>query len=467
MIQCQILKIKILHKFSKKKRGGLSPYCDKQPNTDNLTLNNNYGERMHALISRLYKIPRSITGKGFRDSLDIIDESVGGILERFSIPSGTQVFDWRVPPEWVINDGYIITPDGDKICEFKKHNLHILNYSAPIDMRLSLDELKQHIYTIPHMPTAIPYVTSYYERRWGFCMSDEQLGSLKDGEYHAFIDSKFKEDGELNYAQIIIPSTIKNGKEILISAYLCHPQMANNELSGPAVWCELVKFVKNLKHRRYNYRFVIAPETIGSICYINRNFETLKSKVVAGFVLSCIGDDRDYSVVLSPDENSLSDIATLHTIKHITNNPKIYPFLYRGSDERQYNTPNLNLGVVAISRTKFNEFEEYHTSLDDLNFVTPKGLEGGFNYARNLIENLEINAKYELTTTCEPNLGSRGLMSTLSRSGIHNFAIRNFLAYCNGKRSVIEIANILGVEARSLKPIIDKLLEFKLIKEID
>lgn len=293
---------------------------------------------------------------------------------------------------------------------------------------------------------------------------------MPDGEYHAFIDSEFKDDGELNYAHIIIPSTTGNTKEILISSYLCHPQMANNELSGPAVWSELIRWVRNLKHREYTYRFVIAPETIGSICYINRNFETLKSKVVAGFVLSCIGDDRDYSVVLSPDENSLSDIATLHTIKHITKEPKIYKFLDRGSDERQYNTPNLNLGVTTICRSLFGHFDEYHTSLDDLDFVTPSGLEGGFNYARNLIENLEINKKYILTTICEPNLGSRGLIGTLGIKGSYSFEykkLRTFLAYCNGKRSVIEIADILGVEARSLKPIIDKLLEFELIKEIN
>ena len=422
---------------------------------------------MYKLISKLYKIPRSITGDGFRDSLDIIDEAIGGGVERFSIPSGTQVYDWRVPPEWVIRDGYIITPNGKKICQFKEHNLHILNYSAPIDKKLSLDELKEHIYTIPELPNAIAYVTSYYERRWGFCISYNELKELPNGEYHAFIDSEFKDDGELNYAHIIIPSTTGNTKEILISSYLCHPQMANNELSGPAVWSELIRWVRNLKHRKYTYRFVIVPETIGSICYINRNFKTLKENVVAGFVLSCIGDDGDYSVVLSPDENSLSDIATLHTIKHITKEPKIYKFLNRGSDERQYNTPNLNLGVTTICRSLFGHFDEYHTSLDDLDFVTPSGLEGGFNYARNLIENLEINTKYQLATTCEPNLGSRGLMSTLSRSGIHNYTIPNFLAYCNGKRSVIEIADIVGVEARSLKPIIDKLLEFELIKEIN
>lgn len=422
---------------------------------------------MYKLISKLYKIPRSITGDGFRDSLDIIDKAIGGGVERFSIPSGTQVYDWRVPPEWVIRDGYIITPNGKKICQFKEHNLHILNYSAPIDKKLSLDELKEHIYTIPELPNAIAYVTSYYERRWGFCISYNELKELPDGEYHAFIDSEFKDDGELNYAHIIIPSTTGNTKEILISSYLCHPQMANNELSGPAVWSELIRWVRNLKHRKYTYRFVIVPETIGSICYINRNFKTLKENVVAGFVLSCIGDDGDYSVVLSPDENSLSDIATLHTIKHITKEPKIYKFLDRGSDERQYNTPNLNLGVTTICRSLFGHFDEYHTSLDDLDFVTSTGLEGGFSYARNLIENLEINTKYQLATTCEPNLGSRGLMSTLSRSGIHNYTIPNFLAYCNGKRSVIEIADILGVEARSLKPIIDKLLEFELIKEIN
>ncbi len=425
---------------------------------------------MYKLISKLYKIPRSITGDGFRDSLDIINEAIGGGVERFSIPSGTQVYDWKVPPEWVIRDGYIITPNGKKICQFKEHNLHILNYSAPIDKKLSLDELKEHIYTIPELPNAIAYVTSYYERRWGFCISYNELKELPDGEYHAFIDSEFKDDGELNYAHIIIPSTTGNTKEILISSYLCHPQMANNELSGPAVWSELIRWVRSLKHREYAYRFVIVPETIGSICYINRNFKTLKENVVAGFVLSCIGDDGDYSVVLSPDENSLSDIATLHTIKHIAKEPKIYKFLDRGSDERQYNTPNLNLGVTTICRSLFGHFDEYHTSLDDLNFITLDGLRGGFNYARNLIENLEINKKYILTTICEPNLGSRGLIGTLSIKGSYSFEykkLRTFLAYCNGKRGVIEIADILGVEARELKDIIEILLKFKLIKEVE
>ncbi|WP_324612676.1 DUF4910 domain-containing protein [Campylobacter anatolicus] len=383
--------------------------------------------------------------------------------------SKTKCFDWTIPPEWVVKDAYIITPDGDKICEFKKNNLHLLNYSTPINAKISLDKLQSHLYSLPNLPNAIPYTTSYYERRWGFCISQNERNRLKDGVYRVFIDTDFKDDGELNYCEVDIKATRDTNETILISTYLCHPQMANNELSGPTVWCELIKWLRIQDERRYNYKFIIIPETIGSICYISRNLEFLQSQVVAGFVLSCIGDERAYSAVLSPSENSLSDRAVLHTLKFITNEPKIYPFLYRGSDERQFNTPRLNLGVTTLCRSKFGEYKEYHTSLDDLNLVTPKGLKGGFEYVRNTLLNLEINATYELTTCCEPNLGSRGLIQTINADPKYPtdmMMLRNFLAFCNGKMDVMAIADKLGVEAVELKYIIKNLLKFELIKEV-
>ncbi|MPB77924.1 DUF4910 domain-containing protein [Campylobacter fetus] len=423
---------------------------------------------MYELAKELFNIPRSITGDGFRRSLDILNLAIGGGITKFSISSGTKCFDWIVPAEWIVRDAYIITPSGEKICEFKKHNLYLLNYSAAINQAMSLDELQTHLYSLPDLPDAIPYVTSYYEKRWGFCISYNQRKALKDGIYKVFIDTEFNPDGELNYGEILVPASSCSKDEILISTYLCHPQMANNELSGPVVMSELIKWVKTLKDREFNYRFIIVPETIGSICYISKNYKALKQNVKAGFVLSCIGDERAYSVVLSPDEDSLSDKAALHTIKFLSKNPKIYSFLYRGSDERQFNTPDLNLGIVTLCRSKFGEYEEYHTSLDDLSLVTKKGLDGGLLYAKNMILNLEINKIYRLNTTCEPNLGSRGLISTVNTKGIHTntMIIRDFLAYCNGKRSVIDIADKLGVEARSLKDLIENLLKFELIKEV-
>ena len=367
-----------------------------------------------------------------------------------------------------MRDAYIITPDGKKICEFSKNTLNLVNYSEKIHKKMHLKELLPHLYSLPHLPNAIPYVTSYYERRWGFCISKKELDSLKDGVYEVFIDTDFKDDGSLYYGELFIPATTQTKDEVLFSTYLCHPQMANNELSGPVVMTKLIEFVKSLQDRRYNYRFLIIPETIGSITYISRHFNELKQNVKAAFVMSCLGDEKAYSVVLSQKENSLSDKIALHTIKHLTKNPKIYSFLHRGSDERQFNTPSLNLGAVAICRSKFGEFKEYHNSLDDLNFVTQKGLTGGLKYAKNIVLNLETNAKFKLNTVCEPNLGSRGLISTINKGAYPKqmLNIRHFLAYCDGETDALEIADILGIEVRKLKEIIDQLIKFNLIEEV-
>ncbi|ANE35431.1 putative Zn-peptidase, M28 family (DUF2172 domain) [Campylobacter iguaniorum] len=422
---------------------------------------------MYELLKELFYIPRSITGDGFRKSLSVLNSYMGGVVRQKSVPSGTKCFDWIVPPEWNVKDAYIITPSGKKICEFKKNNLHLVGYSEPFYAKISLSELKNHLYTHANLPDAIPYVTSYYQKRWGFCLSKNDYDKLEDGIYEVFIDTEFNENGELNYGEIFIKGAQNQTDEILISTYLCHPQMANNELSGPVVLSQLVKWLKNQENLRYNYRLIIIPETIGSICYISKNYEALKANVKAGFVLSCIGDERAYSVVLSPDEDSLSDKVALHTIK-FRQNPKIYSFLYRGSDERQFNTPNLNLGIVTLGRSSFNRYDEYHTSLDDLSVVTQNGLEGGLEFIQNCILNLEINKIYSTTTTCEPNLGSRGLINTINSGPYPKdmTMLRNFLAFCNGKRSVIQIADKLGVEAKNLKNIIENLLKFELIREM-
>jgi len=429
--------------------------------------------KMHDMATKLFTIPRSITGEGFLKSLQFIKDEVEKDGDNFklnitSVKSGTKCFDWTIPPEWVVRDAYIITPDGKKICEFSKNTLNLVNYSEKIHKKMHLNELLPHLYSLPHLPNAIPYVTSYYERRWGFCISKKELDTLKDGVYEVFIDTDFKDDGSLYYGELFIPATTQTKDEVLFSTYLCHPQMANNELSGPVVMAKLIEFVKSLQDRRYNYRFLIIPETIGSITYISRHFNELKQNVKAAFVLSCLGDEKAYSVVLSQKENSLSDKIALHTIKHLTKNPKIYSFLHRGSDERQFNTPSLNLGAVAICRSKFGEFKEYHNSLDDLNFVTQKGLTGGLKYAKNIVLNLETNAKFKLKTVCEPNLGSRGLISTINKGAYPKqmLNIRHFLAYCDGETDALEIADILGIEVRKLKEIIDQLIKFDLIKEV-
>ncbi|MBZ7959087.1 DUF4910 domain-containing protein [Campylobacter sp. RM12397] len=423
----------------------------------------NTGKAMYELAKELFPICRSITGQGFRDSLYILDNALGGgNLQIHSIKSGTKVFDWIVPPEWYIKDAFIITPNGEKICDFKKHNLHVLNYSEGIDKEIKLDELQNHLYSLEEEPDAIPYVTSYYKKRWGFCITHNERKKLKQGKYRVFIDAKHDENGVLNYADFIIPSTKNSKEEILISTYLCHPSMANNELSGPIVAIYLAKWLLNLKERKYNYRFVIIPETIGSIIYINKHLKHLQKYLKAGFVLSCLGDDNAYSLIHTPKENSLSDKVALHTLKN-KENFKEYSFLYRGSDERQYNAPLLNLGVVGICRSKYAEYQEYHTSKDDLSFISPKGLMGGLKAMQEIILNLEINEIYENTIFCEPNLGKRGLYHTLSTANDIPLAC-NFLAYCDGKNDIIDIAEILNMRAYEFQDLLKKILEFKLLK---
>ncbi|EHD2720332.1 DUF4910 domain-containing protein [Campylobacter coli] len=421
------------------------------------------GKEMYELAKELFPIPRSITGQGFRDSLAILNKTLGeNILKFHSIKSGTKVFDWMVPDEWNAKEAYIITPEGKKICDFKKHNLHLLNYSEAIDKEMELEELEKHLYSIEKMPDAIPYVTSYYKRCWGFCITHNERKNLKKGRYKVLIDAKHDENGGLNYADFIIPSTQNSKDEILLSSYLCHPSMANNELSGPIVAIFLAKWLLNLKERKYNYRFVIIPETIGSIVYLNKHLDHLKKHVKAGFVLSCLGDDNAHSLIHTPKENSLSDKVALHTLKD-KENFKEFSFLERGSDERQYNAPLVNLNVVGICRTKHLNYKEYHTSKDDLDFISAKGLMGGLQSMQEIILNLEINSVYENTVTCEPNLGKRGLYHTLSTANDIPLAC-NFLAYCDGQNDIIDIANILNMQAYKFKELLEKIKFYGLVK---
>nr|WP_283773821.1 DUF4910 domain-containing protein [Campylobacter jejuni] len=418
---------------------------------------------MYELACELFPIPRSITGQGFRASLEILNKTLGGgILKFHSIKSGTKVFDWIVPDEWNVKEAYIITPEGEKICDFKKHNLHLLNYSEAIDQEIELEELQDHLYSIEEMPDGIPYVTSYYKRRWGFCLTHNERKKLKKGKYKVYIDAKHDENGFLDYADFILPSTQNSKDEILISTYLCHPSMANNELSGPVVAIFLAKWLLSLKERRYNYRFVIIPETIGSIVYLSKHLEYLKKHVKAGFVLSCLGDDHAYSLIHTPKENTLSDKVALHTLKN-KENFKAFSFLDRGSDERQYNAPLVNLGIVGVCRTRYGNYDGYHNSKDDLNFISEKGLMGGLQSMQEMILNLEINAVYENTIVCEPNLGKRGLYHTLSTANDIPLAC-NFLAYCDGENDIIDIANILNMQAYEFKELLEKIKFYGLAK---
>lgn len=418
----------------------------------------NLGEEMYELCSKLFPICRSITGDGLRQSLKILREHAPN-LKLFEVPTGTKCFDWEVPKEWNIEDAYIIDPNGKKICDFKQSNLHVVGYSTPINKTISLDELQDHLHSLPDQPDAIPYITSYYKERWGFCITQNERNQLEKGEYKVFIDSELKK-GSLTYGEIIIPG--ESDKEVFLSSYLCHPSMANNELSGPVVTIFLAKWLASLNKRRYTYRIIIIPETIGSITYLSRNYNKMKDKVIAGFNVSCVGDDRAYSYLPSRQGNSLADKLAKHVLKHLHPEFITYSFLDRGSDERQYCSPGIDLPVCSIMRTKYGCYPEYHTSLDDLQFVTSAGLHGGYDVLMKSIECLEFDETLRSTVLCEPQLGKRGLYPTISTksSGAQVKDMMNFLAYCDGKSSNLEIAERINVSLLDIKDTINKLRKY-------
>ena len=325
----------------------------------------NLGEEMHGLCQELFPICRSITGNGFRQSLAILQKHVPS-MNKIEVPTGTMCFDWEVPKEWNIKDAYIITPSGNKICDFKKSNLHVVGYSTPINKVIDYDELQEHLYSLPEQPDAIPYITSYYKERWGFCITQKEREQLTSGEYRVFIDSELS-NGSLTYGELIIPG--ESEKEIFISSYLCHPSMANNELSGPVVSTFLAKWISELDNRKYTYRIIIIPETIGSITYLSRNYQSLQRNVVAGFNVTCIGDERAYSYLPSRQGDTISDRASLHVLKHLQPEFVSYSFLDRGSDERQYCSPGIDLPVCSIMRSKYGRYPEYYNGPRNLDSV--------------------------------------------------------------------------------------------------
>jgi aminopeptidase-like protein len=409
---------------------------------------------MHALAAELFPICRSITGDGVRETLEILRRDLPRLVTH-EVPSGERAFDWIVPDEWNAREAYVVCPDGSRILDFADTNLHLLGYSMPVDKRVPLDELQEHLYSEPEQPDAIPYVTSYYEKRWGFCIAHDERERLREGTYRVKIDTTL-EPGHLSYGELIVPG--KTPDEILISTYVCHPSMANNELSGPVVAAHLAQWAQSVS-RRLTYRFVFVPETIGSIVFISRNLEHLKEHVVAGYNLSCMGDDRTYSYVPTRNGETLSDRVALHVLGHSHPEFDRYSHLDRGSDDAQYNSPGIDLPVAMLARSKFGTYPEYHTSKDDLDLVTPEGLYGGYDAVRLCLLCLEQNEGLRATALCEPQMGKRGLYSTLSRKGDYTArrTMMNVLAYADG-RELLEIAEMLGEPLWELLDIVETLL---------
>ena len=420
------------------------------------------GEDIHNFAKDLWPINRSITGYGLRETLNQIKNHLPEMKIK-SIPSGTKVFDWEVPNEWNVRKAYIVTPSGQKICDFSKNNLHLLGYSIPFEGHLPLEKLKKHLFYLPEQPNAIPYITSYYNEKWGFCLSKDQYDSLSEGTYQVLIDCDFSK-GNLNYGELIIPGLKE--EEIFLSSYICHPSMANNELSGPCVLTFLSKWISKLKNRRFTYRVIFVPETIGSISYLSKNHKKMKEKVIAGYNLSCMGDERSFSFLPSRKGDSLSDKVARHILKWTDPNFKSYTWLDRGSDERQYCSPGIDLPIASILRTKYGEYPEYHTSLDNLiDVVTPKGLNGGYLAVRNAIELIENNKIYQVNVLCEPHMSKYDLYPTLSTKNRNKEVklMMDFISFCDGKSTLLDIVEELNIPCWEIYNLVDKLIVKKII----
>lgn len=405
-----------------------------------------HAKNMYSLACELFPINRSLTGEGVRQTLDIIKRELPN-LRVGEFATGQSVFDWSVPKEWFIEDAYVqCVETGEKIIDFSLLNLHVMGYSIPIDDVMTIGELDSNLYSLPNQPNAVPYITSYYKERWGFCVTHnlrEQLLKDKNKLVKVKINSKLF-DGVMNYGELIIKGN--TDEEVLLSTYVCHPSMANNELSGPVLAVELAKFIEKIKDRRYTYRILFLPETIGSIAYLSENYKLMREKTVAGFVLTCVGDNNTYSLMPSKYNDTYADRIAEYVMKITDVEYKKYPFSERGSDERQYSSPGIDLPVVSIMRSKYAEYDEYHTSLDDLSYISPQGLEGAYDKYIKCIEILETDYKYQCDVMCEPQLGKRGLYPTVSTKDTVSqiMVLRDVLMYSDGKNSLLDIAQITG-----------------------
>lgn len=420
------------------------------------------GEQMHQLARQLYPICRSITGNGVRQSLNILQEHIP--LEIFEIPSGKQVFDWTVPKEWNIREAWIKDSQGSKIVDFADHSLHILNYSVPIHQKMSLSELKGHLFSLPDQPDLIPYRTSYYRENWGFCLTHNQLEGLEEGEYEVYIDSTL-EEGHLTYGELFIEG--ESEEEILFSAHICHPSLANDNLAGISVMIELAKSLLSQKNR-YSYRFIFIPGTIGSITWLAENEENIP-RIKCGLVASLLGDPGNFTYKRSRRGDTEIDQIVEYVLQESGKEHEIIDFFPYGYDERQFCSPAFNLAVGNFTRSQFGQYPEYHTSGDNLELVQPQYLQESLEMYQAVLSILEKNQTYlNLSPKCEPQLGKRGLYDAIggnSDSKALQMAMLWVLNLADGNYSLLEIAKRSKISFEIIAKIADTLIEKDLLAE--
>ena len=422
------------------------------------------GRQLAALIERLYPICRSITGDGLRETLSIIAEYVD--LDVHEVPSGTPVLDWTIPPEWNIRDAYVSDANGNRVIDFKKSNLHVVNYSIPVRRRMTLSELRPHLHTLPEQPDLIPYRTSYYSETWGFCLAHDQLMELADAEYEVVIDSSLQ-PGSLTYGEVVVPGRLDD--EVLISTHICHPSLCNDNLSGISISALLASSLAAGPRPRHTFRFVYAPGTIGAITWLDRNRARVE-RIVAGLTLTCLGDRHPFTYKRTERTRTPIDRAAEHVLATSGLDHHVIDFFPYGYDERQYNSPGFRAPVGSLMRGRHGQFPEYHTSADDLSFIEHDRLVESYNVLSRILEVVDKNRTMRnLEPFGEPQLGSRGLYRALGGTEIADaqLAMLWVLNQSDGLASLLDISERSNIPFDSIAATATVLEQHGLLVDVD
>jgi aminopeptidase-like protein len=417
------------------------------------------GESMHAFMRELFPVCRSITGEGVRETLAAVGRRIP--LDLHEVPSGTRVLDWTVPDEWNIEDAYI-AKDGRRVVDFRESNLHVVNYSEPLRAVMPLADVRPHLHTLPEHPDWVPYRTSYYSRTWGFCLSQRQLDAFEEGEYEVVIDSTL-EPGSLTYGECFLPG--EREEEVLLTTHICHPSLANDNLSGIALLTEIGARLQDAP-RSLSYRLLFIPGTIGSITWLARN-EALVSKIVGGLVLACVGDRAPLTYKRSRRGDALIDRAAAYVLRR---NGNLADFVPWGWDERQFNSPGFDLPIGSLCRSREGEFEEYHSSADDVELVRPEQLAAALDTVLEILDVVDTDRRYlNLAPKGEPQLGKRGLYPKMGGPAAEEeqLAMLWVLNQSDGGRSLLDVAERSGIPFATISAAAARLREAGLLADVE